>query len=316
MNQLAIVFSGQGSQYVQMGLDYINHDQAYKNMAEQASKVLGFNCIDVLSSEKVVTKTLYTQPLMILKSIFGYEEIKKLNPEISAIAGFSLGEYTAYYAASVYDFQSILKLVSKRAYYMDQASKNNDGAMAAIIGLNKDQVEEVCLSLAHQGIIKIANENEYKQFVISGEKKLVDKAIQILKEKGARRAVLLQTSGAFHTPLMQEASKKFIEEITKDDILKPKQHLCKMYMNYDSLPLLDKDVIMHMEKQMTHPVLFIDTIVNMKKDGMTHILEIGPGKVLTNLIKKIDPSIETMHFDKFESLEDVKGWLKIHGFTK
>jgi len=89
-----------------------------------------------------------------------------------------------------------------------------------------------------------------------------------------------------------------------------------MYMNYDSLPLLDKDVIMHMEKQMTHPVLFIDTIVNMKKDGMTHILEIGPGKVLTNLIKKIDPSIETMHFDKFESLEDVKGWLKIHGFTK
>ena len=138
----------------------------------------------------------------------------------------------------------------------------------------------------------------------------------MLKEKGARRAITLQTSGAFHTSLMNNASKKLVEDIKNDDILKPNKSKFKIYMNLDAKPLEDKDIFNHIENQMTHPVLFIDTILNMKRDGITHILEIGPGKVLTNLIRKIDSTIETLSFDGLESFDTVKGWLETYGFTK
>lgn len=316
MHKLAIVFSGQGSQYVDMGNDFINHSKAYKDMAEQASTILGFDVIKAFGSEESMKQTLYTQPLMILKTIFGYEKVKQLNPNISAISGFSLGEYSAYYASSVFDFKAIIKLVSKRALYMDIDTKSKAGLMAAIIGLDKPVIKDVCESLSTQGIISIANENEPKQYVISGEADLVQKAVEMLKEKGARRAIILQTSGAFHTPLMQNASRKLVEDIQNDDILKPNKSKIKIYMNIDAKPLNDKDILFHIENQMTHPVLFIDTILNMKADGITHILEIGPGKVLTNLIRKIDSTIETMNFDQLESFDTVKGWLETYGFTK
>ncbi|MFA5470970.1 MAG: ACP S-malonyltransferase [Acholeplasmataceae bacterium] len=316
MYKLAIVFSGQGSQYVNMGMDYIDHDQAYKRMADQASEILGFDVIDHFKSDESMKKTLYTQTLMVLKTIFGFEELKKLSPKISAISGFSLGEYSAYYAASVFDFNQIMNIVSKRAFYMDQETKHKKGLMAAIIGLDKKIIHDVCITLQHQGIIDIANENEPKQYVISGEEALVVKASEMLKEKGARRAIVLQTSGAFHTSLMNNASKKLVEDIKNDDILKPNKSKFKIYMNLDAKPLEDKDIFNHIENQMTHPVLFIDTILNMKTDGITHILEIGPGKVLTNLIRKIDSTIETLSFDGLESFDTVKGWLETYGFTK
>ncbi|BCR36300.1 ACP S-malonyltransferase [Mariniplasma anaerobium] len=316
MNKLAICFSGQGSQYQNMGLDYIESLKTYEDMANIASNILGFNVCDVLKDEKLINQTKYTQPLVALKSIFGYDMISKLNPNVQALLGFSLGEYSAYYASKVFDFEQLLVIIAKRAEFMDQDAQKTKGLMAAVIGLEKDQVKSVCLSLQDQGVIDIANDNSPNQYVISGEEALVLKAISLLKEAGARRVIELKTSGAFHTNLMESASKKLILEMNNNPKLTPSKSNIAIYMNLDAKVLNDEDILKHIEKQMINEVKFRESILNMKKDGITHILEIGPGKVLTNLIKKIEPEIEVINFDQIESYETVKGWLKIHGFTK
>jgi [acyl-carrier-protein] S-malonyltransferase len=316
MNKLAICFSGQGSQYQNMGLDFIESSKTYKDMANTASNILNFDVSDVLKDEKLINQTRYTQPLVALKSIFGYDMISKLNPDVQALLGFSLGEYSAYYAAGVFGYEELLLIIAKRAEFMDQDAHQTKGLMAAVIGLNKDQVKNVCQSLQDQGVIDIANDNSPNQYVISGEEALVLKAIPLLKQMGARRVIELKTSGAFHTSLMKSASKKLVSEIQNNLYLKPLKSNIPIYMNFDAKVLNDEDILKHIEKQMISEVKFRESIINMKKDGITHILEIGPGKVLTNLIKKIEPEIETINFDQMESYETVKGWLQTHGFTK
>jgi [acyl-carrier-protein] S-malonyltransferase len=316
MNKLAICFSGQGSQYQYMALDFIESSKTYEDMANLASNILDFNVCDVLKDEKLINQTKYTQPLVALKSILGYDMISKLNPNIKAFIGFSLGEYSAYYASKVFGFEQLFKIIAKRAELMDHDAHQIKGLMAAVIGLEKFQVKAICESLQEQGVIDIANDNSPNQYVISGEEALVLKAIPLLKSIGARRVIELKTSGAFHTPLMHVASKKLVEEIQNDKDLFPSKSKTKMYMNLDASILNDEDILNHIEKQMISEVRFRESIINMKHDGITHILEIGPGKVLTNLIKKIDSKIETINFDQLDTYETVKGWLKTHGFTK
>lgn len=316
MNKLAICFSGQGSQYQYMGIDYIESSIKYRAMADQASIILGFDVIKALFDETLINQTKYTQPLVVLKSIFGFDRIKKLDPKIDAYLGFSLGEYSTYYAAEVFNFNQLFHIISKRAAYMEADTQKVEGLMAAVIGLDKQQVKQVCQDLQKEGIIDIANDNSPNQFVISGEKKLILKAVPILKALGARRVIELKTSGAFHTSLMNEASQKLGKEIQNNQELTPLKSKHNIYMNLDAQLLKDQDIFMHIEKQMTHEVKFRESILNMKKDGITHILEIGPGKVLTNLINKIDPKIQTLNFDQEKSYEIVKGWLNTHGFTK
>ncbi|MCD4826962.1 MAG: ACP S-malonyltransferase [Acholeplasmataceae bacterium] len=316
MNKLAICFSGQGSQYQFMGLDYIEASPKYKQMEKEASSILGFDVLSALSDDNLINQTRYTQPLIVLKSIFGFDMVKLLNPQIEAYLGFSLGEYSAYYAANIFNFKQLFEIITKRAAYMEADTKKTEGLMAAVIGLQKEEVKQVCLDLQKEGIIDIANDNAPSQLVISGEKSLIQKAAHILKELGARRVIELKTSGAFHTSLMSDASQKLKNDILTNKDLTPLKSSNKMYMNFDAQCLNDLDILNHIEKQMTHEVKFRESILNMKKDGITHILEIGPGKVLTNLIQKIDPLIETMNFDKEKSYEIVKGWLNTHGFTK
>ncbi len=316
MNKLAVCFSGQGSQYQFMGLDYIEASPKYKQMEKEASSILGFDVLSVLSDDHLINQTRYTQPLIVLKSIFGFDMIKSLNPQIEAYLGFSLGEYSAYYAANIFNFKQLFEIITKRAAYMEADTKKTEGLMAAVIGLQKEEVKQVCLDLQKEGIIDIANDNAPSQLVISGKKSLIQKAALILKELGARRVIELKTSGAFHTSLMSDASQKLKNDILTNKDLTPLKSSNKMYMNFDAQCLNDLDILNHIEKQMTHEVKFRESILNMKKDGITHILEIGPGKVLTNLIQKIDPLIETMNFDQEKSYEIVKGWLNTHGFTK
>lgn len=316
MNKLAICFSGQGSQYVHMGMDFIKNYQIYDEMANKASKILGFSVKEVLNDESLINQTRYTQPLITLKSIFGYDLISKLEPKIDSFLGLSLGEYSAYYAADVFSFSSVLEIISKRAIFMEEDTLKKPGMMAAIIGIDKETVQQVCQSLENKGVIAVANDNAPGQYVISGEVYLVRKAIDILKIKGARRAIELKTSGAFHTSLMSTASEKIIKTIEANDLLKPKETDKTIYMNFDAKPLRKDEVLNHIKMQMTHEVQLTQSIKQMRIDGITHILEIGPGKVLTNLIHKIDPSIKTQYFDQLDSYETVKGWLKANGFTK
>lgn len=316
MKKLALCFSGQGSQYLNMGIDYIEANPEDKNWIKQVSSLLEFDVNEALQSENAFEQTLKTQPLIVLKSLLGLRHILKLDPEISGITGFSLGEYTAYYASGVFSLPTLLSLVQKRAEVMEQATLINPGKMAAVIGLDREKILEVIAPFQTKGTLVIANENEPKQYVISGEEPILLEAVDALKAAGARRVIVLRTSGAFHTSLMDKAQQQFSQFIQNSDILKSSKPKYKQYMNLNAKVLQSQDLLMHLTKQMTHPVKFIDIIFQMKKDGITHFLEIGPGKVLTGLIQRIDPELTVMSFDKWSEYETVKGWLNTHGFTK
>ncbi len=313
MHKLAVCFSGQGSQYVGMGLDYVEQNLEAKAFIEKASDLLKENYIDKLNDEEALSKTSEVQPLIVLKSLLGLELLGKDNYNIDAYFGFSLGEFSAYYASGIYTLDDLLKIVKVRGEVMQEASNLNPGAMAAIIGPSKEKILEVIKPISEKGILKIANENGYKQYVISGEETLVDEAILVLKENGAKRAVKLKVSGAFHTPMMADASKQFIDSV-KD--YKKLNVDTPMLMNLDANWLNIEDVDKHLENQMTSSVKFIDMVLKLKEEGFTHVLEIGPGKVLTGLIKKIDLDMEVQNFDSYDQYETVKGWLLENGFKK
>ena len=253
------------------------------------------------------------QPLIVLKSILGLELLDPKKYKIDGYFGFSLGEFSAYYASGIFSLNDILSIVKIRGELMQEASIKYPGSMSAILGLDYETIKDSIEGLKSKGVIEIANENGFKQYVISGESDLVDKANEILKTKGAKRAVKLNVSGAFHTKMMQEASQTFMNEIATYE-RKPLE--TPMIMNLDAEWLKENDIDYHLENQMTSSVKFIDMVLRLKKDGFTHILEIGPGRVLTGLIKKIDLDMEVQNFDSFEQFEETKGWLETHGFNK
>lgn len=313
MSKLAICFSGQGSQYVGMGLDYI---KARDDLRELVGKLKDLTHIDFMKSfetEADYQKTSLVQPMIVLKSILGLKALDMKKYQVDAYFGFSLGEMTAYYASGIYALSDVMNLAKMRGDYMQQSCDQVDGSMAAIIGLDIYQVKQTIAPLRLQGVIDVANYNGYRQYVISGETKLIDQAIVLLKQVGARRAVKLKVNGAFHTKLMADASKllaTYIKTIEKNALKVP------MLMNKDATWLKDEDVFNHLTAQITSPVKFIQMIETLKNEGFTHVLEIGPGRVLTGLIKKIDKQLEVANFDQYEQLEDVERWLEIHGFKK
>ncbi len=312
MNKLAICFSGQGSQYEGMALDFIENHKPSFDLVTDVSNQLGFNFIDKYRQSDY-KKTDDTQLMIVLKSMLGLYALNPNNYKIDGYFGFSLGEYTAYYASGIFNLYDTLKIVKIRGTYMQKASLETKGGMAAIIGLNKDVILDTIKPLQQKGIIDIANENHHKQYVISGEKNLVEQAITLLKEKGARRSVMLQVSGAFHTSLMNDAATSFLTDVKS--FKKHKMHT-PMLMNVDAMWLNEEDIEKHLKKQMTSPVKFIDMVKTLKNDEFTHVLEIGPKKVLTSFIKKIDKDIDVMSFDHFNELENVERWLLANGFKK
>lgn len=304
MSKLALLFSGQGSHYVGMGLDYKS------KLFRQAHDILGYCPKDILEEQDKLDQTLYAQPLIVLKSIIGFETLKDI-VRFDGVLGFSLGEYSALHVAGVFGFEDIIRLVSIRSNLMQEASLLHPGSMAAVIGLDEQSIEEVCEKLQHRCMI--ANFNSYQQYVISGEEKAVDEAVLLLKEKGAKRVIKLNVSGAFHSPLMAPVSDRFHTELKAFTPHKPR---VPIYMNKTGKPFQLIDLYGLMAAQMSHPVQFIQSIEAMKNDGFTHFLEIGPGKTLAGLVKKIDPHLEVMSFDKYDEIDLVKGWLDNHGFTQ
>jgi [acyl-carrier-protein] S-malonyltransferase len=312
MGKLAICFSGQGSQYVGMGLDFVNQNPSSKQFIEAIDQLLDETYIKKFNDEDAMNRTSDVQPMIVLKSLLGLNMLDATKYKIDAYFGFSLGEFSAYAASGIFEVKDLLQIVKIRGSLMQEESQKHPGAMAAIIGLKKEDILDIIHPLKQQGVIDIANENGYKQYVISGEMKLIDQAMIELKEKGARRTVLLKVSGAFHTLMMKEASLNFKKRILQFKRYSP--HTPVM-MNKNA-QWLNNDLEDHLINQMVSPVKFINMILNLKKEGFTHILEIGPGKVLTSLIKKIDLDMEVMSFDTFETYENVKGWLENNGFKK
>lgn len=313
MPKLAICFSGQGSQYMGMAMDYIEANNELKKIVKDLKETTNIDFIKSFQSEEDYHKTSIVQPMIVLKSILGLKALGINKYLVDAYFGFSLGEITAYYASGVYAYDDLMNIAKMRGEFMQQACDKVDGRMAAIIGLDIEQVKQAIAPLQVQGVIEVANYNGYLQYVISGESQLIEQAIPLLKQAGARRAVILKVSGAFHTTLMHQASQsmtKYMQSMQRHPLQ------CPMLMNKDASWLKEEDVIEHLAQQIISPVRFIQMIEKLKAEGFTHILEIGPGKVLTGLIKKIDRQIEVFNFDQFDQLEDVERWLDTHGFKK
>lgn len=288
---ISYVFPGQGAQFEGMGLDMYESSDVAKSYFHQANDILGFDIAEIMfrGSAEDLKQTKVTQPALFLHAVIKVMmEGDKFTPD--AVAGHSLGEFSALVAAGAMSFEDGLRLVSKRAMAMQKACDSEPGTMAAILGLEDGQVEQICNDIDE--IVVAANYNCPGQLVISGSVIGVEKAMAAATEQGARRALLLPVGGAFHSPLMAPAREELQEAINQTDIQRPK---CPIYQNVTAAATQDEDLIkINLSAQLTGPVKWTQIMQNMITDGMIKYVEVGGnGKVLTGLIRKIDRKFDT-----------------------
>lgn len=283
----AYVFPGQGAQYPGMGKDLYENSVEARELFGKANEILGFNITDIMFNGTVdeLKQTKVTQPAVFLHSVI---LAKVLGVKPDAVAGHSLGEFSALVVAGALSFEDGLKLVSKRALAMQACCEQQPGGMAAILGMEDDVVEKCCESI--DGVVVAANYNSPGQIVISGANEAVDKACEQLKEAGARRALRLPVGGAFHSPLMEPARVELEKAIAEVEFHTPS---CPIYQNVDAQPQSDSEVIKrNVIAQLTAPVRWTQSAKNMIADGIDTYTELGPGNVLQGLIKKVNAEVE------------------------
>ena len=281
----AYVFPGQGSQFPGMGKELYQSNKHAKALFKRANQILGFDITRVMfsGSAEDLKATAVTQPAVFLHSVITATCMEDFNPEMTA--GHSLGEFSALVAAGALEFEPALRLVAIRAEAMQQACDANPGTMAAILGLDFQTIEDICEKT--EGVVVPANYNSPGQLVISGEMEAVQRACEVMKEAGAKRALVLPVGGAFHSPLMEPAAKRLAEAIGRTYFHEP---FCPVYQNVDAQPTMDPEKIReNLLKQLTSPVRWAQTVQNMIADGATSFTEVGPGTVLAGLIKKTAP---------------------------
>ncbi len=287
----AYVFPGQGAQYVGMGKDLYESSTIAKELFEKANKILGFRITDLMfdGTDEDLRQTKVTQPAIFLHSVILARLLgDDFKPDM--VAGHSLGEFSALVAAGSLSFDDGLKLVSKRALAMQEACEIQESTMAAIVGLEDSVVENVVNSIKDE-VVVAANYNCPGQLVISGSIAGIDMAIKRLNDAGARRAMKLNVGGAFHSPLMDPARKELAKAIDKTKFASP---ICPIYQNVTGQAVANPEIIKeNLISQLTSPVRWTQTMQNMIADGMTEYTEVGPGKVLQGLLKKVDRKIPT-----------------------
>ena len=286
----AYVFPGQGAQYVGMGKDLYNYSNLAKEMFEEANSILGFSITEIMFGEdsEALKQTKVTQPAIFLHSVILAKLLgNNFNPNM--VAGHSLGEFSALTAANYISFSDGLRLVSKRATAMQKACEENPSTMAAVLGLEDNIVEKVCSEINE--IVVPANYNCPGQLVISGSNKGIDIACDKLMEAGAKRAIKLPVGGAFHSPLMESARAELEEAINSTDF---KIGDCPIYQNVTTKAVTSPEKIKrNLNKQLTASVLWTQNMYQMIADGASVVIEVGPGRVLQGLFKKIDKAIIT-----------------------
>ena len=306
MNKKAFIFPGQGSQETKMGLDlYENFDSA-KKIFNALNETLGFSLTDIMwkSSTDELTKTQNAQPAIVAVSYAAFKALEDAGIKPDAVAGHSIGEYSALTCSGVISFEDAVRLVRKRGLLMQECSEKHFGSMAAVMGLEEDKIEEVLSGLRNDGIIEVANINSDNQIVISGESRLIDEALEPLKAKGAKRAVKLNVAGAFHSPLMKDANVKLAEEIDKIKFSDP---VCPVYVNVTAQKMTDFNEIKKvLKKQIISKVQWNKLIKNMVSDGINEFVEAGNGSVLSGLVKRIAPSGLCCQMNSRESFEKIK----------
>ncbi|MDX9918664.1 MAG: ACP S-malonyltransferase [Paludibacter sp.] len=286
----AYVFPGQGAQFVGMGKDLYEQSPLAKELFEKANEILGFRITDLMfeGTPEDLKQTKVTQPAVFLHSVISAFVLgDDFKPDM--VAGHSLGEFSALVAARALSFEDGLRLVYARAMAMQKACEVEPSTMAAVLGLSDEDVEEVCDSIT-QLVVVPANYNCPGQLVISGSIEGIDKACELLKEKGAKRALKLPVGGAFHSPLMQPASEELQAAINSTAFSNP---VCPVYQNVNAYPQTDPEQIkQNLIAQLTAPVRWTQTVKNMVTDGADLFVELGPGDVLKGLVKKISAGVE------------------------
>ena len=285
----AFVFPGQGAQFVGMGKDLFDQSSKAKEMFHKANKILGFKMTDMMfdGTDEDLRQTKVTQPAIFLHSVILASVLEDFDP--SMVAGHSLGEFSALVANKVLTFEDGLKLVAKRANAMQKACEIQPGTMAAVIGMEDDQVEKICASISDKVVVP-ANYNSPGQIVISGSIEGVEKASEMLKEAGAKRVLPLKVGGAFHSPLMEPARVELAEAINET---KFNPGICPIYQNVTGQSVTDPEILKkNLVAQLTSPVRWTQTMLNMIANGLNSVVEVGPGTVLQGLFKKVDRNLE------------------------
>jgi [acyl-carrier-protein] S-malonyltransferase len=285
----SFIFPGQGSQFIGMGKKLFDEDEQAKLLFGEADEVLGFPISDVMfyGTTEELKQTNVTQPAVFLHSVIAFKTLVEARPDM--VAGHSLGEFSALVANGCLSFTDALQLVSVRAQAMQKACEINPSTMAAILGLDDQKVEEICGSITNE-IVVPANYNCPGQIVISGSVKGIEEACSLLKEAGAKRALVLPVGGAFHSPLMEPAKKELAEAIDKTRFNIP---FCPVYQNVVAKAVTDpSEIKSNLIAQLTGPVKWTQTVERMISDGATEFTECGPGKVLQGLVSKINREVK------------------------
>jgi [acyl-carrier-protein] S-malonyltransferase len=302
MSKKAFIFPGQGSQYVGMAKDLFEKSVEAKEMIRTADDILGVNLSYIMFNgpEDELKQTQFTQPAIFLHSVILASILRTLNAD--AAAGHSLGEYSAYVASGAIQFHEAIKLVRDRGVAMQEAGDHNKGTMAAIVGLESEKVEMLCIEASSEGVVQCANFNSPGQIVISGSLNGVKKAMELCKNAGAKIVKELVVSAAFHSPLMQPAREKLKSALQNTNFYNSKM---PVYTNVTAKPVNEIEEMKGLlYEQITAPVKWDETIRNMISDGFEEFYEIGPGNVLQGLVKRINPDVKRFGIDKFEDVEN------------
>ncbi len=308
MKKFALIFPGQGAQKPGMGKDLYENSTAAKNVFDTADRVLGYKISELCfnGSEEDLMKTINSQPCILTVSLAALEALKeKTNVNIACTAGHSLGEYAALYAAGAIDLETVLKLIQKRANLMNEAAEKTNGSMAAVLGLDNETVINITEGLEN---VSVANYNSPGQVVITGDKEEITNNLDKFKEAGAKRVLPLAVSGAFHSPLMKGAAEEFVDFVNQFEF---KDTQVPVYTNVDAnAETKGEEFKNKLPKQIYSSVLWTQTINNIEKEGIIDFIEIGPGKVLAGLNKKINAELTTLNIFDYESLMNIAEELK------
>lgn len=300
MTKYALIFPGQGAQKTGMGKELYDNSQAARDVFKTADEVLGYSISDLCfnGSDEDLMKTINSQPCILTVSLAAYEALKEnYNIEAACTAGHSLGEYAALYAAGAVDLKTVLKLIQKRALLMNEAAEKTTGSMAAVLGLDNETVINIAKTLNK---VFVANFNSPGQVVITGDKEEINNNLDKFKEAGAKKVIPLSVSGAFHSPLMESAGNAFVDFVKEFEF---KNTNIPVYTNVDAkAETIGEEFRNKLPKQICSSVLWTQTINNIIASGVSNFIEIGPGKVLAGLNKKISTEIVTNNIFDFASL--------------
>jgi len=306
LKKIGFMFPGQGSQLVGMGKDFYDQYSWAEKIYNDAGILLGFDLADVSFNgpEEKLRQTRFTQPALYVHSMVVATALKEKNIVPDVVAGHSLGEFSALACAGAFTLEEGLRLVKERADLMQKAGELSPGSMAAIIGMSCEDVEDICREASKRGIVQPANINSPQQIVISGSREGIEEAIKIAEKRGAKRVIELPVSGAFHSPLMSYASESFGSVLEKTNFSKAR---IPVYANVTASPVRECDEIRSLlHKQLLNPVRWLESVQNMIRDGVSIFIEVGAGKVLSGLVKRIDRDVTTFQCSTVEDVEKIK----------